>query len=179
MGQTKQLLPLGDRPVIAHAAGSIAEAGVQDIVVVIGKDHDAVRASLAHLPVRFASNDDPESDMAESIRVGLRELDPASSGVLVCLADHPLVSPETIAGILREHENSPDKIIIPVHNGRKGHPSLFPATLIQEIVPAGSLRDIITSHPAWIFLLDVSDEGVVLDMDTEEDYRRLVTRFKT
>jgi molybdenum cofactor cytidylyltransferase len=179
MGRTKQLLPLGDRPAIVHAAGSVLEAGVADLVVVTGRGHEAVRLSLAQLPVRFSSNDDSESDMAESVRAGLREIDAASSGVLVCLADHPLISPGTISGILREHERSPDKIIIPVYNGKKGHPSLFPAALIQGIASAGSLRDIISGNPGLVLFFDVPDEGVLLDMDTEEDYRRLARRFRT
>ena len=179
MGRTKQLLPLGDRPVIAHAAGSISEAGIRDIVVVTGRGQDAVRACLTQLPVKFASNDDPASDMAESIRIGLREIDAASSGVLVCLADHPLVSPETIGIIIHVHEADPARIIIPVHKGKRGHPSLFPSALLQEMfITAGSLRDVITRHPDKIVLLDVPDEGVVLDMDTEEDYQRLTSRYR-
>jgi molybdenum cofactor cytidylyltransferase len=178
MGRTKQLLPLGDRPVIAHAAGSIAAAGIRDIVVVTGRGQDAVRACLTHLPVRFAFNDDPESDMAESIRIGLREMAAASGGVLVCLADHPLVSPGTIGIIIHAHESDPDRIIIPVHKGKRGHPSLFPAVLMQEMfVATGPLRDVITRQSDQLLFLDVPDEGVVLDMDTEEDYRRVASRY--
>ncbi|MBI5101928.1 MAG: nucleotidyltransferase family protein [Nitrospirae bacterium] len=178
MGRTKQLLPLCDRPAVEHAARSILMGGVDDVVVVTGTGHEAVRASLTHLPVRFALNDDPESDMAGSIRVGLKEIAISSSGVLVCLADHPLVSHETITGIIREHAKGPGRIIIPAHNGKKGHPTLFPAPLIRGIASTGSLRDIIAGNPGLVFFVDVPDEGVLLDMDTEEDYRRLLERFR-
>jgi len=177
MGRTKQLLPLGDRPVIAHAAEAIAGSGIRNIVVVTGRDHKLVREALSHLPVKFAYNSDPDSDMTASIIIGMKEVAPEASAVLIALADHPLVSAKTIAHLLQMYEQDPDRIIIPVYKGRRGHPSLFPMDMLQGLGAGGSLRDIIAGNRPKTILAEVTDEGVVLDMDTEEDYRRILTHY--
>lgn len=177
MGRSKQLLPLGHSPVIRHCLDSVVASGLQDIVVVLGADHDGTAAAISGMPVRTVVNADPGSDMAGSVRLGLREAEPASTGVLICLADHPLVSTATIRKIINAHSGSPEVIVIPVYKGRRGHPTLFPATVIQDIFSGKTLRDVITAHAGSVRTIDVGDEGVVLDLDTTEDYERIRERF--
>ncbi|MBI5640879.1 MAG: nucleotidyltransferase family protein [Nitrospirae bacterium] len=177
MGRTKQLLPIGEKPAILYCVEAIFEAGVRDVVVVTGRDDAAIRSALRGHALRLVRNDDPESDMSESIRIGLRQVDASSTGVLVCLADHPLIQSETIERLLQLHAASPDKIIIPVYRGKRGHPSLFPFGMIKEIYSAITLRELISSNPDQTLFADVADEGVILDMDTEEDYRIIVEKF--
>ncbi len=177
MGRTKQLLPLGDRPVIRRCVDALLAAGVPDIVVVAGREMDGIAGALCGLPVVVAKNDSPESDMAESARVGLTSCDPRSSGVLICLADHPLVMPITVTALLLEHGRSPDRIIIPCLAGRRGHPSLFPLPIARELFRGGTLRDIVQRDPDRVILMETEDEGVLLDMDTPEDYERLKSKI--
>jgi CTP:molybdopterin cytidylyltransferase MocA len=95
---------------------------------------------------------------------------------LVCLSDQPLVSVETFKSLKELHREHPDKIIIPVCNGKKGHPTLIPAGILQEIVPDLTLRQIITRDPGRVRYEDLSDEGTILDMDTMEDYRTVLEK---
>jgi len=71
---------------------------------------------------------------------------------------------------------SPGRIIIPVYQGRKGHPTLFPYHVIMELRKCETLRDLIHSHGERILYLGVTDEGTVLDMDTPEDYQKILER---
>src|SRR5512134_3620827 len=103
MGRSKQLLPLGPQPVICHCLDSVLDAGITDVVVVLGQNSDGIAAVISGLPVRTTVNDDPSSDMVASVRKGLGAIDPASTGVLICLSDHPLVSADTIATIVSTH----------------------------------------------------------------------------
>ncbi len=176
MGRTKQLLPLGDKPAIRHCVDTLLAAAVPDIVVVAGGEKDGIAEALRGLPVALTINVAPESDMAESARVGLKSCDPRSSGVLICLSDHPLVMPSTIAALLREHGGSPHRIIIPCCRGRRGHPSLFPLPVARELLSGGTLRDIVRKDERRVTLMDTDDDGVLLDMDTPEDYERLKGR---
>ncbi len=172
MGRTKQLLPLGDKPVIRRCVDALLAAGIPDIVVVTGRDN-GIAGALRGLPVTVAVNGAQESDMAESVRVGLKLCDPHSSGVLICLSDHPLVLASTMAALVREHKRAPGRIIIPSCGGRRGHPTLFPLPCVREIFLGGTLRDIVQKDAQRVMLLDTCDEGVVLDMDTPEDYERM------
>jgi CTP:molybdopterin cytidylyltransferase MocA len=97
--------------------------------------------------------------------------------VLICLADHPLVSSETIMGLVNAHRSSPDSILIPLYQGRRGHPTLFPRKAIEDIFSVETLRDVIASRSGRVRTVDVDDEGVVLDLDTTEDYERIKQRF--
>ena len=170
MGQAKQLLLLGDKPIVRHCVDTLLDAGVEDIVVVAGDEKYRIAHALHGLPVTIAVNLALESDMAVSVRVGLEACDLRSSGMLVCLADHPLVQPETCQTLVRLHHEAPEKIIIPTFKGKRGHPGLFPAEIIHEIYVKTSLSDIVREDPDRVLTVDVEDEGVVLDMDTESDY---------
>jgi CTP:molybdopterin cytidylyltransferase MocA len=177
MGRSKQLLPLGPKPVIRHCLDSVIDAGIRDIVVVLGADSEAIAAAISSLPVRTIINDDPASDMAASVRLGLRAIAPASTGVLICLSDHPLVSPGTIAACMAIHHAHPEAVIIPSYQGRRGHPTLFPRAVIEDIVHRANLRQVIAAHAEKVRLAEVDDEGVVLDLDTPDDYERIKERF--
>ncbi len=172
MGTQKQLLLLGDRPIIRRCADTILASGVQDLVVVVnGKDERTVEA-LAGLPVKIVRNDADDSQMADSVRIGVRSLDDRFSGILICLSDHPLVAPETFRTVIQAHHRGPDRIIIPCHGGRRGHPALFSRTILNEVLFGGTLRDIIGKDESRVHPIEVDDEGVLLDMDTDADYQR-------
>jgi len=174
MGRIKQLLPLGNKPVISHCLDTLIASEINDIVVVLGPHRAEILRFLGPLlnQVKIAYNDIPGSEMAESVRIGLGILN-SSSGVLVCLSDHPMVSRETIETLIGVHGQDPDKIIIPLYRGARGHPTLFPARVIREVVTGHTLREITSKHPEKIRYLEVQDEGVILDLDTVEDYKKL------
>jgi len=169
----KQLFPLGNKSVIRHGVDALIAAGISDIVVVCGADRRNYDEALEGSRVQLVVNEALGSEMADSVRLGLQTLAAGSSfsGLLVCLADHPLVQVTTYRSLIRRHHEAPDKIIIPAFKSRRGHPTLFPAQIISDIFFVTSLRDIVREDPGRVLLVDLPDEGVVLDMDTESDYR--------
>ena len=175
MGKNKQLLSFGGKPFIRHCLDTLFEAGLQDIIVVLGPTGDEIEPVISTLPVSIVWNAARKSDMADSARIGLRTLPKHVAGVLVCLGDHPLVKPATIQEIHTYHKVHPEKIIIPTFSGKKGHPTLFPRDILEEIFEVATLRDIIHRDSERIALLDVSDPGVHTDIDTPEDFGRITT----
>ena len=177
MGRCKQLLPLEGRPAVVRCLESIIAAGIHHITVVVGPAGEEVERTIAHLPVNVARNEAIGSDMAQSVRTGLEMLDREAGCVLVCLADHPLVREDTFRRLIEEHRQTPETILIPLYNGRKGHPTLFPRQVIAELAVRPTLRDLIAAHPELVRFLPVDDPAVVEDMDTPADYRRMVARL--
>jgi len=177
MGQLKQLLPLHDKPIIRHCLDNLITSGIENIVAVLGYRGDEVLAAIHEMPVQIILNENQESEMAESVRIGLRAIAEKSSGVLVCLSDHPLVSVDTLKSLMQCFREAPDKIIIPLYKGKRGHPTLFPRNVIEEIFEAGTLRDIIDKNGSRLKFLKVQDEGVILDMDTKEDYDKVLKKI--
>lgn len=177
MGKCKQLLPLPDRPAIVRCVEAILGAGISPLVVVVGAQEE-VACAVAGLPVIVARNDAAESDMAGSIRAGLAALDHDSGNVFVCLCDHSLVSMETLIAMRVHSSERANTIVIPSYRGRKGHPTLIPLALLQEIKTLPTLREIISRHTDAVSYLESDDEGTVLDMDTWEDYQRILRRLR-
>jgi CTP:molybdopterin cytidylyltransferase MocA len=172
--QLKQLLPLGNKPVIRHCLDNLVAAGIKDIVVVLSQRESEILNSVKDLPVKIVFNENPESEMAESVRIGLRTLTDSSPGVLVHLSDYPLVSAATLESIIQCYFETPDKIIVPLYKGKRGHPGLLPMPVINEAFEGLNLRDIINRDSGRIRFLDVDDEGVILDMDTKTDEITLI-----
>jgi CTP:molybdopterin cytidylyltransferase MocA len=178
MGQTKQLLQLGEKPVIRHCIDALLTARVPEIVVVVKAENNGIVDALRGLPLIVSVNAAPGSDMTGSVRIGLKAVGPAASGVLICLSDHPLVRPETIEALIAEHVSVPDKIIIPCYDGRRGHPSLFPRDTLRDLPAGSTLRDIIRQEPHRVVTIDTGDHGVVLDMDTPEEFHHIVEAMR-
>jgi CTP:molybdopterin cytidylyltransferase MocA len=176
MGTKKQLLPVQGLPAVVRCLESLRDSQVADVVIVVNpKGVDIVDATKG-FPVKVAVNELPGSDMASSVKAGMACIDNDATGIMIHLCDHPLVRPETLGSMISAHSRKPDAIIIPLYRGRKGHPTLFPRFVLEDLGKVATLRDVIGQHFTKISLLDVDDEGVILDMDTPEDYRKIRDR---
>lgn len=171
MGRLKPLLPLGNRSIIERCLETLAGGGIGEIVAVLGPSGAPIAEVLCDsLPIAW--NRQPGSDMATSVRRGVRHITPEVTGVLVALADHPLVEAETVRRLLELHARQPQRILIPTFGGKRGHPVLFPREILAEIFTLPTLREVVRRAPERTRQIAVDDAGVVLDMDTPADYRR-------
>jgi molybdenum cofactor cytidylyltransferase len=149
---------------------SLIDAGVDRIVVVMapGAALDGSR-TLADPRVRRVVNEDPSRGMFSSIQAGL--LFDEGDSILVLPADMPFVSSATVAGVIDACARG-RRIVIPVHQGRRGHPVAFPRDLRRAILDAPSdstLKDALAATGAARFELEVEDGGVLRDVDQRED----------
>jgi CTP:molybdopterin cytidylyltransferase MocA len=174
MRSCKQLLPVGDRPSIVRCLETIVAAGLEGIVVVVATGGEAVAEAVRPFPVTIVRNEILNSDMAQSVRTGLAAIADSVTGVCIALADHPLVLPETYRTLLQCHAREPGGIHIPVYAQRRGHPTLFPRPVLEEIALLPTLRDVLALHSGSVRTTAVPDPGVVLDMDTPEEYCRIL-----
>ncbi|HEY6838216.1 MAG TPA: nucleotidyltransferase family protein [Geobacteraceae bacterium] len=177
MGKCKQLLPVPDSPAVVRCIETILDAGISPLVVVVGAREDVPRAVVG-LPVIIARNDAAESDMAASVRVGLPKLQQSGGNTFVCLCDHPIVRTEWLIAMSEHASERANAIVIPSFKGRKGHPTLLPTMFLQEITSLPTLRDVISRHADAVSLLECDDEGTVLDMDTWDDYQRILCKLR-
>lgn len=173
----KLLLPLGDRPLVVHAVEAVRAAPVEDVVVVTGHERAAVEAALAHLPVCFVHNADYASGMASSLRRGVEAAPSETDGIMIGLGDMPLVRPETVAQVRARFAEAPrPAIVVPVRDGRRGHPVLFDAAFrdeLQQLRGDGGARPVIQAHPGAVVEVPVEDPGIFRDIDTRAAYDAL------
>jgi CTP:molybdopterin cytidylyltransferase MocA len=178
MGRSKQLLAVRDRPAVLQCIDAVRGAGVRDVVAVVNSGNSALVEVVRSAGVTMAFNDEPASDMAASARIGLRHVAPSTRAVLIVLSDHPLVTSAMISSLIDAHRMNPGRIVIPVHEGKRGHPTLFPRAMLTELDRGLNLRDIIRIHSELAVTVPVDDEGAVIDMDTDADYQRVVRKAK-
>ena len=171
MGSCKPLLPLGDETVIERCLNTLHQGGVNEIIVVVSlQGEDVARAARNH-PVQIVVNPDETGDMASSIRVGRDTTTPETSGIIVALCDYPLVVPGTVQALIDQHAMHPECIITPTCQGRRGHPLLLPRSILEELTEGKTLRDVLKKDAARIHEVPLDDTGILIDMDTSDDYR--------
>ncbi|MEJ7578218.1 MAG: nucleotidyltransferase family protein [Pyrinomonadaceae bacterium] len=179
MGAFKPLLPFGHNRTVAETCiANLQEAGVKEIVVVIGHRAEEMRERLANLNVRFAVNREEWSEMTVSIRRGVEQLSKDLTDVLIHLVDLPGVSEETITEIALAPAavTGEPRLIVPQHDGRGGHPALIDFAFrdqLLELAPEKGLRSLFDAHRPLVRRFDVASPYILRDMDTWEDYRSL------
>ncbi|MDY6849868.1 MAG: nucleotidyltransferase family protein [Thermodesulfobacteriota bacterium] len=175
MGRCKQLLPLNESPALRLVINALTEGHVERIAVVLGPQGMEVSSAAEAPNTILVTNPDPAGDMSSSVLAGLSALDSGYAAILIALADMPLIRPATIRALIRFYRQAPCAVLIPTHFGRGGHPPLFAQSVLRGLRPGETLRDLRNRHKADTRRLPVDDPGILLDMDTPEDYTYLHT----
>jgi len=176
MGAFKPLLPFGDETVIEACLRTLHEAGIDEIVVVLGHRAEEVRRRLAGRKLIFAANDEAESEMGVSIARGIEKLSGAARAVLIALVDQPAIPPEAIRALVATYHSTQARLIVPQWNKRSGHPVLVDLCYHDELLkldPQRGLRALFNAHPGEVRRVAVASPYIARDMDTWDDYRAL------
>lgn len=177
LGQPKQLLVLGGKPLLQHTLDAAAAAGLDEIVVVLGHRADDVRAALT-LPAgaRTALNPDYATGQASSLRCGLSSASPGSDAAIVLLGDQPEMAASTIAAVAEGFRAGHGPIVQAAYRGTPSHPVLFARSVWPELMAVTGdqgAREVIKAHKDWVYRVPI-DAEIPPDLDTMEDYQRLM-----
>lgn len=174
MGDFKPLLPMGGASVIENIIKTLRASGAEDIVVVTGFKADKLEARLRETGVIFVKNERyAETQMLCSVKLGFSRLLGQCDRLLFTPADVPLFTEKTIRTLLMTDCDA----AIPVCGGRDGHPLLLKAEVLPRILEysgEGGLHGALEHCGGRVERVPVNDLGAVSDMDTPEDYRRLL-----
>lgn len=175
MGAFKPLLPFGNTTVIRSCLRSLGQAGVEDIVVVVGHRAKELQEDLSDLGLLFAFNPDATSAMSASIACGIRELPQDARAALISLTDQPAIPSEVIKAIVNKWTLG-ERLVVPEYQGRGGHPVLIDLCFREELLnldSKGGLRSFLEAHQEQVRRLPVNSLFIVRDMNTWDDYRAL------
>ena len=180
MGVQKLLLPYGGSTMIAHVVDQVLESVVDGVYVVVARDRQAVAAALSPRPVELITNPQANSKMLDSVRCGIAALPADCEATLVVLGDQPGVTAALMDRMVDAYRTSGRAIVVPCHEGRRGHPLLcstrFRAEILTRYDDAG-LRGLLREHADQVCELEVSSSAVLCDVDYPEDYRRALARL--
>jgi molybdenum cofactor cytidylyltransferase len=178
MGKDKALLQYQGRTFLEIIAGNLRQAGFNRITVVLGHHAAEIRQAVPLDGVQVIVNSNYRLGQTSSLQAGLKSLDLAStSGILLCLVDHPAASAEVMRQLAEAYVESGAPVVVPVYDGRRGHPVLIGRALFNELLelqPTEGANTVVRKYHDSTYWLNVEDGAVLLDVDRPEDYRRLV-----
>ncbi len=178
MGQPKSLLPWQDTFVLGQVLSILTNSGIREIVVVTGGHRQSIEESIhrlhlvSHLHLVF-NPDYAHSSMLTSLQVGIRALPQTVSAILVALGDQPQVRSETVHSLVTTQLEAGASLVVPSHQGRRGHPWLVARSYWQEILalPQGATaRQFLDARSSEILYIPC-DASILFDIDTPEDYQ--------
>jgi molybdenum cofactor cytidylyltransferase len=182
MGRAKASLPIDDRDTfLTRIVRTFLEAGVDDVVIVVGHERESIAAAFAAstLPARFVHNPDYDRGQLSSLIAGLSVVDrPGVIATLVTLVDVPLFCTDTVRTVVDCYRRTHAPIVRPTAGVRHGHPMLIDRSLFDPLRaadPALGAKPIVRAHASPSGDIAVVDEGAFTDIDTEEDYRRVLS----
>jgi len=182
MGRPKATLPLdGGDTFLTRIVRTFRAAGVDDVIVVVGHDAEAIVASFAEsdLRARFVMNAAYDRGQLTSLVTGINAVDrPGVSAALVTLVDVPLVSAATVRAVLERYRAAKPPIVRPTSPPRHGHPLLIDRSLfdaLRRADPAAGAKSVVRGHASPDGDLPIADEGAFTDIDTTEEYDRWVS----
>ncbi|MCX7789448.1 MAG: nucleotidyltransferase family protein [Chloroflexaceae bacterium] len=180
MGRPKQLLPWQGRPLVRHVAEVALASRLAGLVVVLGAYAEEVAGALEDLDgaVRRVVCAEHARGQAASLRCGLEAVPASAGAVVVLLVDQPRVTAELVNRLIIAFEATPEvAAVAPRYRGQRGTPVLLAQRLFAEVrALEGDLgaRPVLARYADAMHWLDVDDPAVVEDLDTPEDYERLL-----
>jgi CTP:molybdopterin cytidylyltransferase MocA len=176
MGSHKALLPWRDSTFIETILKNYRNLLCRPIIVVLSRDAASVESCLRGEDIVIGRNENPTSEMIDSVRIGVALLPDEISAFYVHPVDHPAVAFDTLVKLLESWSNLPEKAHKPVCRHRGGHPILLGRLWASRIMQApedATLRDILQAWQDEVVAVQVEDPGVLLNVNHPEDYRSI------
>ena len=176
MGTQKLLLPFGDEPLVRRAVRQICDAGFDDVLVVLGSDHEGVLAALDGLPIRHAINLQFASGMGSSFRTAVEHL-ADSAAAMFALADQPFVTTREYRTVLDAYRQHTPAIVSVRYGEVMAPPHLFQREFFAELAQLQhGARSVLQRHAERTLVLQFPPD-LLVDIDTPDDYELARSRL--
>ena len=174
MGTNKLLLPFNGKPIISVVIDNVMQSDVDHILVVLGAFRDEMLPLIEEMPVKHCYNPDYKQGMLSSVQCGFRNMPDTMDAAMIFLGDQPMIPGDLANRIIKEYQKSKIGMLIPVCNGKRGHPVLIDKKYkydIEKLDPAEGLRALFYRPNKDIQEVEVEATGILRDIDTFQDYR--------
>jgi molybdenum cofactor cytidylyltransferase len=179
MGQNKLLMPFDGGTIIGRTLDNLIRSQAGEIIVVLGAKATEIRAVIGERKVVTVLNPDYARGMSTSLQTGLNMVSKLTRFILVALGDQPLITTRTFDRLIEAALASDKGLIVPVYRGRRGNPITLSAGYIPDIRRfTGDVggRELLARYPGDVLEVSVDDPGVLVNINTLDEYTRLVGR---
>ncbi len=175
----KALLTLKGKTFVEIISHNLSLAGIDDIYIVIGYHSDVIKSHLSLKKETLLVNPAPEMGQLSSLHIAIKHMPSEVSAIMVTLVDLPSIKLTTYSNLIKQWSIKPDMIYIPVCNGRKGHPVIFPKRVFLKLLNTpleNGARAVIRNNQDMVIKCEYDDPGIFTDIDTEEDYNKIIKK---
>jgi len=179
MGSPKALLPYQGRPFLEHLLEITIHPEIGVRRVVLGADAESIAKAIPLKANEMIINSQWEKGQLSSIQAAVRKLPAGTDGMLLCLIDHPLISSALVGELIAQFYKSKKPIVLPVYEGRRGHPVIFSASLYPELLRAPletGARAVVWVHADGVEEVPTNEQGCVLNLNDPETLNRALGR---
>lgn len=178
MREPKPLVRFRKQTFLETILQNFKNAGIEDILIVLGHKADQITKKLNLSPDDFTVNKNYQFGQFSSVQTGVKNLQPNCTGVFLALVDQPQIGSDIIAKIRKNFEDNPDKIVIPTLKGKRGHPPVLPKWLFHEILtanPALKTSAIIRNYAHKVSEVEIDDDSILWNMNTKQDLEKILS----
>lgn len=175
MGSPKALLAYQGRPFLEHLLKITIHPEIGARRVVLGADAESIAKAIPLKANEMIINSQWEKGQLSSIQAAVRKLPAGTEGMLLLLIDHPLISSLLVGELIAQFHKSKKPIVLPVYEGRRGHPVIFSASLYPELLRAPAetgARAVVWAHADEVEEVPTNEEGCVLNLNNPETLNR-------
>jgi len=181
MNQNKAFVNWNGLPLIEQQISLLINSGIYHLVVVIGFESERYNFIKDKYPsVTLIENKNYESGRSSSIKSGLSVLNTSVDNLLILGVDQPR-SQKIVQAVIKEHISSESLISYPVYHNRGGHPIIFNKATFKDIndidEESNGLRYVTQKYNEFINKIDLDEEIVLLDLNTESNYLEALDYF--
>ncbi len=187
MGRSKLVLPVGESTVIGCLIGVLQRCGVESILVIVAPGESQIDQLALDAGASVIRLSEETPGMRETTSFALDWLLKTESASVrdFCLlipADHPALTTSSLTKLLEAAKiDLSHEIFVPAYEGKRGHPVLLPLSLAEEIAslpPTSGINELIRKKEAQTRIVEVDDPAILWDLDTAEDYQKLLAHVK-
>lgn len=174
LGQPKQLLPYAGTTLLGATMETARQCGFDQLIVTVGGAADEVVETVDLHGALVVRNTDFSSGCSSSIVAALEHVDAASEGIVLLLGDQPLVQPSSVAALVAAAAGR--AIGACAYTDGLGHPFWLGRTLFGKLAQLHGDKGVwkLVDAAADTLVTVPVDTPVPVDVDTMEDYRRLL-----
>jgi molybdenum cofactor cytidylyltransferase len=180
MGKPKALLDFRGQPFVIRILQALEALDLKPRVVVLGPDAARVRPVVATHDCTIVENPDVAAGPIGSLRAALAALRSVRpTALLAWPVDLPQVRVATLERLLEAYRRSGAPAVVPSFAERRGQPVVWDQRLFRELETSDAAtrhgaRAVLSTHESELTIVAVDDPAVIDDLNTPEDYERLV-----
>jgi molybdenum cofactor cytidylyltransferase len=173
MGRPKMLLPFNGSTMIATVLKNVSGSKADKVLVVLGAGKDAVAGNISKFKIKCCYNENYRDGMLSSVKCGFKNLPSDYKAAMVFQGDQPFIGNDVINTIIEAYLSSKNGIVIPVFDGKRGHPILIDRKYnleIEKLSPEIGLRELTLRFHDDVLEVKTEEPGILRDFDTYKEY---------